>query len=657
MEWAWIPRSNSEFLLGEVNTIFEKWGKSAGELKTDLLPQSEVFVREVVQNFMDAGDDPNVPKDTGVPELIFEFITVDGDTASRVASSLGLTQLSNRWTEYKAGGNAMSKMRDSKVLDGELTSYRLLVVREKNTSGMYGPWERSNKSVDSQGRKVFHKMRDALYATQRDTTANRAGRGSFGEGKKAIIGASLARTIFCYSAFDESSTEDNTSARFIGMAYWPNYLVDESTFTGLSVMGDRKVEAQTNIPLPLRNDAAHQFVADLELPAFPPRNLDTGLERGTSYLFVDPVITPEECLEALVRNWWPAIDRNKANFRVLVDGSELSIEEELDKRPELLPFRSLLDHSGDVDVDPDSWSIATSAAITTSEPVLGTCDGKKAGRMKLSLDLRPAVGFSNRDPDNNRTLICKIRDHMVIAYDTHVTEKDHPPFVRGLFEVEFADHPESQKLLRDTEPAVHNSWQTDKSYSSHASASHALAVRKTIKQGVEQLKEKYVRNMPYAELDLPLFREVLSVRGKSGKPPVPPAPIRTSPFSLRDISAKVVDVGDGKRKGVAKRSLQLHSVTEADDMQVQLSLSWERLGDRGQWDRWVPPTRTKIKALPDGFSMDPASGLISGLLTKDAVEFEFESEIYTELFTIRPLMTVLEATEALPLDEEESDES
>ena len=658
MDWRWIPRSNSEFLIGEINTIFEKWGKSPGELKTDLRPQSEVYVREVVQNFMDAGDDANGPQSSTVPELTFEFITLEGVEAERVSSMLGLAELAERWAAYKSEKNPITKGADSEVLEGELSTFRLLVVRERNTSGMYGPWERTNKTLDSKGNQVWHKMRDALYASQRDTSSSRAGRGSFGEGKKAIIGASLARTIFCYTAFDPSTTEDDTSARLIGMTYWLNYKLAGSTYTGLSVMGSDELEEQTNIPLPLRNDDAHNFVRNLALPAIPSRLSDAGIDRGTTYLFVDPAITAEECLESLVRNWWPAIDRDKARFRVFEDGQELALEEEFKKRPELNPFRELLEVSGDVDVDPDDWSRAPGPAITTSEPSLATCENKKAGRLKLSLDLRPAIGFSNRDPDNNRTLICKIRDNMVIAYDTHITTeaKDHPPFVRGIFEVEVGSHPESQQLLRETEPAVHNSWQVDKTYSSSMAANHAQAVRKIIREEVNKLKDRYVKDMPYAELDLPLFREVLSVRGTSGKPPVPTPPETKSAFSLRNVSAKVVDVGEGMRKGLAESSLQLSAVAEVEEMAVQISLAWERLGDRGRWDLWIPPTRVVVETLPDGFHRDPSSGLISGLVTGSPVVFEFESDPYKELFTIRPSMTVLEANENVEPDGEGVDE-
>lgn len=649
--WKWMPRGNDETMLSDINTIFEKWAPAVGDMKTNLPATSEIFVRELVQNFMDAGDDASAP--AGLPSLKFRFVTLEGESLKALDSELQLSELSERWAAFKAESrNQVSKMRASAMLEGDMSSLRLLVVTEENTSGMYGPWDRTDRVKDSRGREIFNKMRDALLANARDAASNQAGRGSFGEGKKAIIGISKARTLLAYSAFDPDTTEDSTYSRLVGVSYWPNHIIDDRKHTGLGVFGDSEGSQDSDLPRPFRNQDAENLVKRLAIPGFNPRGNGAEALRGTSYVFIDPMITPEECLEALVRNWWPAIDRKAASFEVFDGDKKLSIEEELTKREELTPFRQLLDQETSIEILKDSWNLAESAAVHVSNPKLDSCEGQVAGALKVSIDLRPGKGFSQRDPDKNRSVICYVRDHMVICYTSHYREnaKDHPPFVRGLFEVSVRQNPISQMHLRNSEPAVHNSWQIEADKVGQEAAKHARAVRDEIRIVVNGFKAKYEKTMPTSEVDLPVFRELLSVNASSGLITPPPPPPPKSPLSLLDVRAHVEDVGSGFRVAKAIRSLQTSTSASLSEYPVQVSLSWEVLGDKGVWTEWISPFETKKTFVPEKFSVDDATGLISGVVTKDAAKFEFESRPYSDLVTVRPVMRIVQMSETLEQD-------
>ena len=646
-----MPRGNDETMLSDINTIFEKWAPAVGDMKTNLPATSEIFVRELVQNFMDAGDD--AAESAGLPRLTFRFVTLEGESLKALDSELKLSELAERWAAFKAESrNQVSKMRAGDLLEGEMSSLRLLVVTEENTSGMYGPWDRTDLVRDSRGREIFNKMRDALLANARDAASNQAGRGSFGEGKKAIIGISKARTLLAYSAFDPETTEDETYSRLIGVSYWPNHIINDRKHTGLGVFGDGKGSQDSDIPRPFRNQEAEDFVKRFAIPGLDPRGQGARALRGTSYVFIDPMITPDECLEALVRNWWPAIDRKAASFAIFDGETELSIGDELDKRDELTPFRQLLDQETSIEVSRDSWNLADSAAVHVSNPKLDSCKGQVAGALKISIDLRPGKGFSQRDPDKNRSIICYVRDHMVICYTSHYRDngKDHPPFVRGVFEVSVKQNPISQMHLRNSEPAVHNSWQIEADKVGPESAKHARAVRDEIRRAVNSFKAKYEKTMPTTEVDLPIFRELLSVNASSGVIVPPPPPPPKSPLSLLDVQAHVEDVGGGLRVAKAIRSLQTSASASLPEYPVQVSLSWEILGDKGVWTEWINPIETKKTFVPESFSVDEATGLISGVVTKDAAKFEFESRPYSDLVTVRPLMRIIQMSETLEQD-------
>ena len=88
MKWYWEKRGDNEFTPPQISTIFQGWeDPKAGLFSESKVPvQTEVFVREVVQNFIDASREDFSP---GLkPKLTFRFVELEGEAATRVKEQL-----------------------------------------------------------------------------------------------------------------------------------------------------------------------------------------------------------------------------------------------------------------------------------------------------------------------------------------------------------------------------------------------------------------------------------------------------------------------------------------------------------------------------------------------------------------------------------------
>jgi len=180
-EVVFEKRGNNEFAPPVITTILQGWEKYKGDLESPLDPADEVFVREVVQNFVDAARDRSPLQPEHIrPKLTFQFHSLTGTDASLVWSELDMTS----FVDQRNGISDSSGMRlpDSSWYEGMPKALSLLIVREFGTTGMYGHWDRSFQAKDASGQQILHKMRDALLAVVRGTAGK--GLGSYGEGKK-----------------------------------------------------------------------------------------------------------------------------------------------------------------------------------------------------------------------------------------------------------------------------------------------------------------------------------------------------------------------------------------------------------------------------------------------------------------------------------------
>jgi pimeloyl-ACP methyl ester carboxylesterase len=633
MGWYWEKRGDNEFTPPQITTIFQGWEEpKAGLFSGSEVPvQTEVFVREIIQNFIDASREEFSPDVT--PKLTFRFLELKGADAKRVADELGLKDIPGHYAQLSDQSKSQLRIPDSSVLQGQLSSIRLLVATEFGTSGMFGQWERSSTVKDAQGREIRNKMRDAMLASVRDASAGK-GLGSFGEGKKAVIAVSAPRTIFAYTCFDPDTSADGVYSRFLGALYWENHNLDNTKYAGLALLG-KDVGAEAR-PVPFSDHEADDLVRAINIPGLAPRIQGGNLDTGTTLVFLDPVATASQVAESIARNWWPLIIDGEAEFEVLDEaGHAVPIE----IPDELEPFVEAYSQQDKVEVT--NWENADGPAYlceTLTTPKLGP-----SARLSLAIDLRPGVGFSRSNPEKNWSLVALIRNGMIVKYQ-HVprSQSDHAPFVRGVLEVNSREHSESEATLRKIEPPLHNNWPIEKEGVDSETVKHSREISNRLRKTVEEFKKRYSTNIPDSDQDLPIFRELLGVaEGSTVIDPGPIQPLFKSPVSLLNNS---VDLVDGSKSGTrvvnSSRKIALRKGLDFDELGVVIEIGWE-VDEGGVWTDVTDKMLGPIINSPANFDASNSSrNVFVGSLTTSEVVFEWTTNDFSELWTLRPFMKV-----------------
>ena len=287
-----------------------------------------------------------------------------------------------------------------------------------------------------------------------------------------------------------------------------------------------------------------------------------------------------------------------------------------------------------------SWETASGASyIHTS---ISTLEIPSAGRLVLGIDLRPGLGFSHANPEKNWSLVALIRDGMIVTYQPFPKNaRDHVPFVRAIFEVTNESHAESAALLRKIEPPLHNQWPEVNNGLDEATVKHSKQIIAAIKQNVDKFRKEHMGKLPEMEQDLPLFRNLLGIKGDSAisKPPKP-IPSK-SPVELLSAEAGIMDgKSPGSRVANSSRILRIRQVELIDELRVSVRIGWEVLED-GAWVEASTRLFEKVTSTPEGFSSSKGSpNIFTGTLSEVESRFEWTSREYFDLWTLRPFMSV-----------------
>jgi hypothetical protein len=633
MKWYWEHRSDTEYTPPNLSTILAGWEEPKAGLfsKMPVPDQTEIFVRELVQNFVDASREMYAPGTK--PKLTFRFVRLRGVEVERVRKGLGLDGISEHYGALTEETKSQLRLARNNLAEGVTTELSLLVVTETGTSGMYGQWKRSDETEDSQGREIKNKMRDALISNVRDATSAGKGLGSYGEGKKAVIGISIPRTILTYTCFLPESSQDGVYSRFLGSLYWENHIKDKKKFSGLALLGQEAADGSR--PEPFTDAKADAIVEALSLPGLEVRKNNQGLETGTTMVFFEPAATAPDIAVSIARNWWPLIIDDGAEFEVFdEDGKKLEVKIPDELEPFVLAFKAK------ETVDITDWDGATGPSYLCK--TLKSSADKNAARLSLGIDLRPGVGFSHANPDTNWSLVALIRDGMLISYQHFPrSTKDHIPFVRGIVEVSSSENKLSEKLLRKIEPPLHNSWSENKGTGIDSETRrHAKEIMDAIKDSVFDFKKSHEKILPEIEQDLPIFRELLGIKGGAFVDPVPPVPNVKSIFSMLNDQAKVVEgTREGYRYASATRSVSITPKAKVSSAKVVITLGWE-IEEDGTWVEASNDLALEVIEFPDSLAAFEGSRSFSGTLAQTPVSFAWRTREYRELWTLRPYMKI-----------------
>ena len=285
---------------------------------------TETFVREVLQNANDQGLDNDDPV-----EVTFRFVTLEGDRKEEFLEALqwqdGLADRlrSVAETDHGRGYHRLLERRDDP--DGEL---RLLIVEDRNTTGLTGTWrEDSNYAA---------LVRDELYSNKRDDTAG----GSYGLGKSVLWTFSGASTVVFNSQLHGEALPEE-SPRLIARTKLPTHRVgdEQSAYQGAGWLCRPRRTDDGVRPSSLWGDEASGLAERLHVDREPVSGTSAmvvGYRDPTRDTRPDVDELADEFVTAAVKYFWPAMVRG--DIHVTVETPEKTREANVYDVPEIRPF-------------------------------------------------------------------------------------------------------------------------------------------------------------------------------------------------------------------------------------------------------------------------------------------------------------------------------
>lgn len=283
---------------------------------------TESFVREVIQNANDqrlANDDP--------VEIRFRFFSLTGSDRAEFLDALGWdTGLKERLQVVADDDSGRGYDRFIDRIEEQDEELRLLVVEDRNTTGLTGRW-----SDDSNYAAL---VRDELYSSKQDDTAG----GSYGLGKSVLWTFSGASTVL-FNSTPINVRENRVPPRFIGRTKLPTHELNDVTYQGAGWLCDIQDTDDGLRPASLWGDEARELAERL--------HLNRPEVSGTSAMVVgfrDPTrdTRPEideladQFVTAAVKYFWPALYRD--DLTVTVETPEKVHEADVKDVPSIRPF-------------------------------------------------------------------------------------------------------------------------------------------------------------------------------------------------------------------------------------------------------------------------------------------------------------------------------
>jgi len=647
--WFW-PSSEEVNDFPDPVAFDAEWKNWRADLAEGPAKEAEIFAREYIQNSWDTiqaefqtrrKSNKNTPKGS----LAFTFVELKGKDAARFRSGFGLDEFRTRYLNMSDKNRKDARLGESVVAQSDdLRSIQLLICSEAGGGGMWGHWTTGGSAA-----KKGSRLRYALIQTASEKSEAGSG-GSWGHGKKAIANASRARVLGVYTCHEEKAEQfdrPGVSRRFIGVAYWRRHEANEREHVGLGVLGKLEQSGQGAWQQfePLENEHADAFVQSLAIPEFCPRNPAEPLERGTTYLIVEPSFEPSDLISAIERNWWPLVVQHKLPISVTDYQGNLVLPEPT-KRPELIPF-----------IDAFQSATGTGSSRHTTESLRhGVLD---VGNLALFADTSEE-GFSYRtDLEDNTSLTALVRNDMVIAYlPSPRKQAGRPPFLRGAFNVDRERNAEASDLLKMAEPHLHNEWRTQRDGSTDKDAA-ALAkdVLNRIDRAVKRVREEHSKPQEQRDLHFDVFASILAGKEKARKqtkegevePQVP------REFKIHDVSRALVDadpkdptqisISATARISLSSAALRIHGISKA---RVLIQLSWKVLeeGSAGTTDARL--LNHDHDVWPPGFVVDKP-GTAIGVMSALPQSFSWRTAYFPDDWQALPFprIELLEVLESL----------
>lgn len=412
---------------------------------------TETFVREVLQNANDQGlenDDP--------VEVTFRFLTLKGADRNAFLKSLqwdrGLEERLTSVAATEQGRGYESALERIVGEDGEL---RLLVVEDRNTTGLTGDWHGDSNYAAL--------VRDELYSSKKDDTAG----GSYGLGKSVLWTFSGISTVVFNSYLHEPTPSGDASPRLIARTKLPTHRVpgEDTEYQGAGWLCDPVTTDDGIRPRSMWGESAELLAERL--------HVSRPATSGTSTMVVDfqdptrdtrPPLDKlaDEFVTAAVKYFWPAMVRD--DLRVTVETPRGSRVAEVNDVPEIRPFvECFRDRYGGADALNEPGDVA-GLDIPVSLPARDDGEETTDGPVRLAARL---ASPADDDTYGNHVALFRGAGMVVKYYDQRrIAFGDrnfHAVLACGGARVDHgatAADREIDRFLRFAEPPEHDEWES-----------------------------------------------------------------------------------------------------------------------------------------------------------------------------------------------------
>jgi hypothetical protein len=584
------------------------------------------MAREVIQNSWDAAAELRKRRwMNGAAEprfgISFDFLDLVGANRSSfvVASDLQGLKSQLDLARESEGERALGMPRTAALDHAHDAEQVLQVLRivESGTTGMYGPFDGAKS-------KMFLAMISLGY-TVKDAGAG----GSYGYGKAGLIAGSATRTVFAYSCFeprgDDMIDGVPVTRRLLGMTYWGQHGVGEVSFTGFARLGCD----MGNWTAPLVNAQADRLATELGMDL---RSAEFEEQLGTTFVLIDPVVEPHDLVEAIERNWWPAIKEGRFN-PIVTERRDGAMPARHIPRPLRNPVLAPFVRAYELATVPQDNSVEHEfrADLGVLPPNL---DGLSIGSIGIVADLDGwsyAVDVEEAEDEGrsrNSSLIALTRGPlMVVEYLEPWGMKTSPPFVRGVF---VADD-EIDDLLRQTEPKAHDAWVTSENHLEDGVDQKAPKVAKHVLKEIGKAARRFQQSLrppipPPEDVRLSALARLFQSVARGGGPTPPLSlPEGERLVSIR-TNSRIVPIPDSSSiRAEGKINLSLSDAyREADRALVRIRVSYRFVED-GKAGEAV--TLNLVSSMLVHGSNDDGSFDVE--LTRDYQKIDFESAEYS----------------------------
>lgn len=592
------------------------------------LSVTELLAREITQNSDDAMDVFRTPEyaDVHRPGLTYRFVSLTGAKKRAVVDILDLRDIGAH-APFVSNPRTMLDMTSGTclaALDDAEVPLRVLYIEERGAIGLEGnpithpDTSRWYLALEAQG-VSFHEGE------------SQSG-GTYGFGKAAARLGSLLCMVVAYSKFRENERDD-ANRRFGGYVHQYFHRMDSVPFTGFASFGVSTASGDGSYYVePYKNNDADRYAEALGMSRPDTGDVNTF---GTTFMILDPDITPRDLSEALARNWWPAILSGKIELNV-IDYDGESIPPRPKRYADLMPFM-------------EAWNIANGLSEPKSHQILRNLQGieidgtdRRMGRLALVADESTCFDRSGEEGESRASTVALIRQRkMVVAYQDFL--ENRPPFVQGVL---FSDE-DIEKDLAFIEPKDHSRWWLP---SSARVKSDWPEHRRTI---VKALYDRTYRHLVNFRSSLRvqadeetvrldrlsrLLGNMLRSRGRRGRRQ--PADARGSApvvLNIPDRGIRRVENPQGVYTYTAPVRLTLEEDAGFESTSAEVEVVFSFVEDTGgQGDRIT----TVYSDLPEGWVVSGNS--VTGTLTRQGVKFKASSEPINGPFAVNidPVVSV-----------------